>query len=688
MKQSESYKACTVRNKLHNWRNITASKNILSMLAGTRLEFSEDIDLNHRARDSSISMSKSDSELIDLEIDKMLQQHVIQKSVHQRNEFISTIFLKEKPDGGIRVILNLKKFNDNLKYRKHKMSSFKEALNLVTQDCYFASCDLKSAYYSIPIHEGDRKYLKFIWKDQLYEFTCYSNGLCSAPRYFTKITKPIFAFLHSLAIIIIGYLDDSLIVASNKQDCWRAIALTISAFMKLGFFIHPDKSILVPCQEIVYLGFIINSINMTVRLTDKRKQKLKLWAIHIFKNEYNKIKDVAKLIGLMVASFPAVTYGPLYYRNLEREKSQAIKENLGKWENRMKLSDKALEEINWWINNIEKAEHKLIQPVPHMIIKSDASLLGWGTHCLTKNFISQTGGAWLPSEYLTMHINELETYATYLSLKTYAKRVENKHILLYIDNTSAMLCIRKFGSCKSKRLDRLVKRIWKWCIRRNIWLSVARIASEDNVEADAESRNCLINQDIEYMLNKELLFHALKLLKAKPDIDLFASRINNQFEKYMSYKPDPYALAIDAFSESWSNLNFYAFPPFSLLTRVLKKIREDQATGVIVAPLWRAATFFPVLMQSVVDFPVAISARNNLLRLPENPKIIHPLARRLRLLVCLVSGQDSKIQDFRTRLLMSSCHHGAQAPKNLTIHISKSGEGSLLGNQWIPFLRL
>ena len=62
---------------------------------------------------------------------------------------------------------------------------------------------------------------------------------------------------------------------------------------------------------------------------------------------------------------------------------------------------------------------------------------------------------------------------------------------------------------------------------------------------------------------------AVNELGFMPEIDLFASRINNLFTKYVSYKTGPSALAIDAFTLDWSKLMFYAFPPFSVIPAVL-----------------------------------------------------------------------------------------------------------------------
>ena len=70
-----------------------------------------------------------------------------------------------------------------------------------------ATIDLKDAYYSIPVKVNHRNYLRFIEKNQLFQFTCLPNGLSSAPRMSTKIVKPDYATLRSQGLKNLGYID-------------------------------------------------------------------------------------------------------------------------------------------------------------------------------------------------------------------------------------------------------------------------------------------------------------------------------------------------------------------------------------------------------------------------------------------------------------------------------------------------
>ncbi|KAK3889264.1 hypothetical protein Pcinc_006829 [Petrolisthes cinctipes] len=68
-----------------------------------------------------------------------------------------------------------------------------------------------------------------------------------------------------------------------------------------------------------------------------------------------------------------------------------------------------------------------------------------------------------------------------------------------------------------------------------------------------------------------------------PDIDLFASRLNKQIKRICSWKPDPEAEHFDAFTINWAQFELiYMFPPFSLISRCLQKMRAEEAMGWLV----------------------------------------------------------------------------------------------------------
>ena len=311
---------------------------------------------------------------------------------------------------------------------------------------------------------------------------------------------------------------------------------------------------------------------MTVTLTPERASDMISCCLTIVKKETVTIRDLAKVIGKIVASFPAVMYGPLHYRQLEKEKKTALIQNAGRFDRRMTLSSQAKTELHWWINNVETAYNVMHQTQPDITLTSDASYIGWGCACGQ----TQSGGQWLPEEK-EFHINYLELKAALFALKCFQNLICGRHVRIMIDNTTAVACLNHMGTSHSDSCNMMTQTIWKWCIDNHVWLSAAYIPGKENTAADEESRK--INIDAEWKLNTDQLNKALAQLKMRPNTDLFASRLNNQMQCYASYRPDPSAYAVDAFSLSWNNLDFYAFPPFSTITAVLGKVKRERATG-------------------------------------------------------------------------------------------------------------
>ena len=66
---------------------------------------------------------------------------------------------------------------------------------------------MKDAYDFLKIKPNHRKFLRLDYAEQLYEFTCLSNGLTSGPRLFTKILKVTLSFLGEMfAMDIAAYI--------------------------------------------------------------------------------------------------------------------------------------------------------------------------------------------------------------------------------------------------------------------------------------------------------------------------------------------------------------------------------------------------------------------------------------------------------------------------------------------------
>ena len=142
------------------------------------------------------------------------------------------------------------------------------------------------------------------------------------------------------------------------------------------------------------------------------------------------------------------------------------------------------------------------------------------------------------------------------------------------------------------------------------------------------------------MLDKQIFRYITERLKYEPSIDLFATRINTQLRKFFSFRPDPECIGVDAFTVDWRNIEFYAFPPFCCLPRVIQKISQDEARGILVVPDWPNQPWYTQFLNMAITY-VTLSPRPRMLMLPQQD-VKHPLHKTLHLRAAVVCGKQSK----------------------------------------------
>jgi len=105
------------------------------------------------------------------------------------------------------------------------------------------------------------------------------------------------------------------------EDCLHNTKKTVSLLRKLGFTIHTEKSVLMPTQEIIFLGFVLNSVRMTITLTLEKKEKIRQFCLEIIRKPDISIRKLACIIGNLVAAIPAVPYGKLFLQRTRSHKN-------------------------------------------------------------------------------------------------------------------------------------------------------------------------------------------------------------------------------------------------------------------------------------------------------------------------------------------------------------------------------
>lgn len=296
------FKAGRLNEYLDQWSKLTNDPSVINIVKGVKIEMIDGSEMIAPNARPSV-FNHNEHVIVEQEIDKLIKKNVIIEKPKEPDDFISTIFLRPKKDSTHRMILNLKQFNEYVVYHHFKMDTLEHAIQLMKPGCYMASVDLKDAYYTVPIYSSHQKYLKFWFDGKFYQYTCLPNGLASAPRLFTKLLKPVYSTLRSRAHVSSAYIDDSYLQGDTYRECYNNVVETVRLFSSLGFCVHPGKSLFIPTQQLVFLGFILNSNTMTVTPTDEKKQKIVTVCSGVLAKPNPSIREVAELIGTLVSNF-------------------------------------------------------------------------------------------------------------------------------------------------------------------------------------------------------------------------------------------------------------------------------------------------------------------------------------------------------------------------------------------------
>lgn len=110
----------------------------------------------------------------------------------------------------------------------------------------------------------------------------------------------------------------------------------------------------------------------------------------------------------------------------------------------------------------------------------------------------------------------------------------------------------------------------------------------------------------------------------RPNLDLFAMAANATLPTFCSsaFHPSGMGGRCDM-SISWDRMDVYAFLPFSIIHRVLLKIRASRARVLLVAPMCPWQQWLSLLLHLLVDHPVTLSHVPDLVSQGKS-RVLHP----------------------------------------------------------------
>jgi hypothetical protein len=156
-----------------------------------------------------------------------------------------------------------------------KLDDLTVAEELILPGDYMTSLDMENQYFHIRLHPSMTQYMGFMVLDpdgtpRYYTFQVMAYGCKPAVTIVTRLLRPIKAFLHRFGIKFTIYIDDGRISAATPRLCSDYMNFTLQVLQLAGWKIQWKKTVLVPTQRLLHLGFITDSVSMTYSITDAK----------------------------------------------------------------------------------------------------------------------------------------------------------------------------------------------------------------------------------------------------------------------------------------------------------------------------------------------------------------------------------------------------------------------------------
>ena len=490
----------------------------------------------------------------------------------------------------------------------------------------------------------------FVWSVLPYGYT-------RAPFIARNLLKPLISKWRSLGINIVVFYDDGLAVSSDKRFLKKASLQIQCDLLKFGLLPGIEKCFWDPAQNLDWNGIQWNFKLHGISILERRIIKC-VDQIDYLIDRWPKVtfRDVSRLLGKITSMQPVLELrGQLRTRYLQMVVN--IRHFLDcSWDkmiicNGTTLFDKAVIELKFWKNNIVDLNFRPFKsPPPTAVGWVDASdFAAGGLACKIKqenvgmyrpltadNLLMPISGAtglaalrdcasWqvdtvrqslrtttvrdgkdLDPE-LVDNVQFVHRMFTYSEMMTDSNEremiaarelcigskaiIQNSVISLHTDNMNSAIILMK-GSPKH-RLHKYAIELDDLSLKWNFKIQPIGIPRDINYFCDKISK-CLDLDD--YSVTENFFTDVLRITKIDSNYDRFANNYNTKTALFNSASFCVGTSGVDCFCYDWGRGSVnWLFPPPRLIVKTVNHLQMSRGVGLLLAPEWKSADFYPYL---------------------------------------------------------------------------------------------
>ena len=477
-----------------------------------------------------------------------------------------------------------------------KLEGLPQIFSNLTPGCRTTKMDDTQGFHLVAVHPESKDLCNFRFAGRTWRYNAMPFGERSAPAAFQQANQIPLNYCRLMGITVSCYLDDRLIseppnLHLNGEEIdpklGRSTYLVVLLIIASGGFINMKKSQFVPTFEDEFLGMIINSKDCTVRVPERKWEKLQADLKKYQNSDTMTLGELEVLRGEMCSMLIASKYLKIFIR----AQTQIITEITNKFSHlphrkfkntEFKITDRLRREWEEWQHStILQVSRCWMTPkeqkIPVFFLHTDASLSAWGAVLYHGNVLIEEIALPFSEQLSDWTIVQKEMLAIYYALVHFARYLVDTYIIEYCDNQQACWSFVNDGSGQ-ERVNELLVKIYRVLFLLKSEIKVVWVPTHLQI-ADEPSRCIDLNEEFIPKPHFEII---RRLTPFHLTVDAMASIANFKCDKFIVRKhlkiPHQGIISFDFLhtpAKMLQNENLYIFPPKVALEKVIRHLELE-----------------------------------------------------------------------------------------------------------------
>ena len=171
------------------------------------------------------------------QLDELLKEDIIEEVPSGPTEWVSPLVVVLKPDGDIRVCVDMRRANEAIEKERHPIPTIKEVLHDLNGSTVFSKLDLKWGFHQVELETESRRITAFITHRGLFQYKRLMFGITSAPEKYQKIVKDVLIGCKGVANIA----DDLIIHGCGIKEHDENLLAVLRRLKERGLTLNEKK---------------------------------------------------------------------------------------------------------------------------------------------------------------------------------------------------------------------------------------------------------------------------------------------------------------------------------------------------------------------------------------------------------------------------------------------------------------